>query len=291
MGWVSELARQGKTLVAKFSQVQPELEALAASGRYPNRSAAFYTDPQGKGPVLRHVGFLGAVPPEVKGLAPIRFSSEQFTSIDFQEEITMPEKTFKEQFVEFFGELLGKKQDAPTFSEGQVKDLISGAVGEVRKEFTEQIKSLKDENKSLRDQIGANSASSLKAKAVTFVERMKAAGKWLPAWDRQGVPAILENLAVSGQTVKFGEAGKETEVNAFDQMCAFYEGLAQVVPTDPVMGKHKTSSGKVIHFNESKGVALDVASVALNERAEQIAKDQKISFAEALPLAAQELSA
>jgi hypothetical protein len=86
MGWVSALRKEGRVLKAKFEQVQPELESQIVNGRFPNRSAAFYTDPQGKGLVLRHVGFLGATPPTVKGLAPIRFSHTAFV------EITLPKE-------------------------------------------------------------------------------------------------------------------------------------------------------------------------------------------------------
>ncbi len=86
MGWVKELRAEGGRLLARFEKVHPALESSVQEGRYPNRSAAFYLDPEGKGPMLRHVGFLGATPPEIKGLAPIRFSDERFVAIEFQEE-------------------------------------------------------------------------------------------------------------------------------------------------------------------------------------------------------------
>ena len=85
MGWVKELREEGGKLLARFENVHPALESLVAEGRYPNRSAAFYLNPQGNGPVLRHVGFLGAMPPEVKSLAPVQFSEGRFLAIEFQE--------------------------------------------------------------------------------------------------------------------------------------------------------------------------------------------------------------
>ncbi len=295
MGWVESLARQGKTLVAKFSQVQPELEAQVKNGRFPNRSAAFYTDPQGKGPVLRHVGFLGAMPPEVKGLTPIKFSSEQFTSIDFQEEKQMPEKTFSEQFKEAFRELLGMKPAEPTFAEGQVSKMVSDAVKEatteLTKQFGEQTKALTTQITNLTTQLSSNDTAAKKAKAVAFVEKLKAAGKWLPAWTAAGVPAVLEQLAVSGATVKFGEAGKETEMSAFDQMCAFYEGLPAQVPGGDITGRRKSASGKVVPFNEAKGVDLDMDSVAFDERVKQIAAEKHIGYVDAFNIAVSEQSA
>jgi hypothetical protein len=88
-GWVQALKLDGDLLKAQFKQVTPDLEAKAREGRFPNRSAAFYRDPKGSGPVLRHVGFLGATPPEVKGLEPIQFSDGDFLTIEFTEDGTM----------------------------------------------------------------------------------------------------------------------------------------------------------------------------------------------------------
>jgi hypothetical protein len=88
-GWVKDLVLDGDVLKAKFKQATPQLEAAARDGRFPNRSAAFYFDPKGSGPVLRHVGFLGGTPPAVKGLAPIRFSSTEFVSFDEGENKSM----------------------------------------------------------------------------------------------------------------------------------------------------------------------------------------------------------
>jgi hypothetical protein len=85
MGWAAEFKREGDRLLMRAENVQPELRAHVASGRFPNRSIALYTNPKGTGPAVRHIGFLGATPPEVKGLAPIRFSSSQFVEIEFKE--------------------------------------------------------------------------------------------------------------------------------------------------------------------------------------------------------------
>jgi hypothetical protein len=85
-GWVCALERVGDTLRARFTQVSEELESSVKNGRFPNRSAAFYVNPKGNGPALRHVGFLGATPPEVKGLEPINFSDADFVDIEFSEE-------------------------------------------------------------------------------------------------------------------------------------------------------------------------------------------------------------
>ena len=76
-GWVSKLKRVGKSLFAKFRDVTDELKELVRAGRYKKISVALYPDLDGKGLYLRHVGFLGAQPPQVKGLEPVRLNEDE----------------------------------------------------------------------------------------------------------------------------------------------------------------------------------------------------------------------
>jgi len=80
-GWVKELKKIGNTLYAKFKDVVPEFEDLVKRGLFKKRSVAFYPDGS-----IRHVGFLGAVPPAVKGLADLNFTEgEKTMSFEFFE--------------------------------------------------------------------------------------------------------------------------------------------------------------------------------------------------------------
>ncbi|MBS4012429.1 MAG: hypothetical protein KGZ97_01545 [Bacteroidetes bacterium] len=72
--WVESLKKDGETLLAKFTQIDPEFEQLIKEGRYKKVSIALYPDM-----MLRHIGFLGAIPPAVKGLKDSEFNgSESF---------------------------------------------------------------------------------------------------------------------------------------------------------------------------------------------------------------------
>lgn len=81
-GWVKAVravARSGKrVLQARLGQVVPAFADMVAAGRYKKRSASFYPDGR-----LRHVGFLGAMPPAVKGLADLAFADDD-GSIGFE---------------------------------------------------------------------------------------------------------------------------------------------------------------------------------------------------------------
>ncbi len=65
-GWIAAVKRIGDTLYAQCEQIVPEFAEMVRKGLYSNRSVALdYTE---QGWWLRHLGFLGAVPPAVKGL-------------------------------------------------------------------------------------------------------------------------------------------------------------------------------------------------------------------------------
>ncbi len=82
--WVEQLKRDGERLLAKFNQLDPEFEQLIRDGKYKKVSIALYPDM-----MLRHVGYLGAVPPAVKGLKDTNFNSDEaFVELMFEEHLT-----------------------------------------------------------------------------------------------------------------------------------------------------------------------------------------------------------
>lgn len=82
-GWVEGLKREGKILFAKAKDVMPEFAEMVKKGTYKKRSISLYPDM-----TLRHIGFLGGMPPAIKGLADIQFKSgEQATTYEFEESV------------------------------------------------------------------------------------------------------------------------------------------------------------------------------------------------------------
>lgn len=73
-GWVKALRLDGDTLQALPGEVEPQFAEMVRQGRYKKVSVKFQLADSGL--VLRHVGFLGAVPPAVKGLRSARFASQ-----------------------------------------------------------------------------------------------------------------------------------------------------------------------------------------------------------------------
>jgi hypothetical protein len=67
-GWVERLARHGNKLMAKLKEMSPEFIDEIGKGLFKRVSIALYPNK-----MLRHLGFLGAVPPAVKGLRSAKF--------------------------------------------------------------------------------------------------------------------------------------------------------------------------------------------------------------------------
>lgn len=91
-GWVDGLAVKGDRLVAKPADLDAAFSDLVREKKFRKVSAAFYPPNSPNNPTpgsyyLRHVGFLGASAPAVKGLKPIEFADDEvvieFDDIEF----------------------------------------------------------------------------------------------------------------------------------------------------------------------------------------------------------------
>lgn len=77
-GWITSVTADRTGLHAEADQLNPEFAEAVRAGRYKKISVALYGPTHPNNPsddwYLRHVGFLGAQPPVVKGLAQAQFS-------------------------------------------------------------------------------------------------------------------------------------------------------------------------------------------------------------------------
>ncbi len=91
-GWVKSLSFAEGSLLAEPDQIEVAFAEAVEAGRYKKISASFYLPNSSSNPVpgsyyLRHVGFLGAQVPAVKGLKPIEFagSEKDCVTVEFAE--------------------------------------------------------------------------------------------------------------------------------------------------------------------------------------------------------------
>jgi len=91
-GWVHGLQQDGASLQARLDQVDSKFAEAVRDGKYKKVSASFYKPDSPNNPVggvyyLRHVGFLGAQPPSLKGLQPVELgeAGDDAVTIEFGE--------------------------------------------------------------------------------------------------------------------------------------------------------------------------------------------------------------
>ena len=87
-GWITGMAFGEDGLTANPDQVDADFEEMVEKGRFKKVSASFYQPDSPNNPVpgvyyLRHVGFLGAQPPAIKGLKDIEFKEDEEGVVEF----------------------------------------------------------------------------------------------------------------------------------------------------------------------------------------------------------------
>jgi hypothetical protein len=299
VGWVESLKRMGDVMLAKLKQVAPEFEQMVRQGRFKKRSISFYKAPELQ---LRHVGFLGALPPEVKGLADVRLASfrdgdREVRAIEFkEEEKEMTLEEMRTAITDAFKSVFGDKKPA-TFSEDDVKRISQEAVTAATKPLTDKLSEVSTQFSDLKKSIESGERTrSVTVQAESAISKLKADGKWIPAFDKMGAPQIFAELAKSDVKVEFGEGDKKTQKPIIEVFSDFLAGLPKIVPAGEI-ARGATSArkgGNLVQFNEPhsrSGAVVDQDSVELAEMAQQLANKEKIPYGEALIRARRELLA
>ena len=88
-GWIKSARTFAGKLLVKAHQLNKDFVDAVKQGAYKKVSLSLYDDDKGKR--IRHCGFLGAMPPAIKGLQPVSFaSSDKYKS--YTEEFAMADK-------------------------------------------------------------------------------------------------------------------------------------------------------------------------------------------------------
>jgi hypothetical protein len=285
-GWVDRLAVRGDLLLAKERQVDPQFNEMRQAGRYKKRSASFYTGADGKISGLRHVGYLGAMPPEVKGLQDVQFddNGRKFIEVDFGEEEEQMEKSIADQVKEYFAGLLGVGTPK-TFSEADVTALVTSAVNTAVTAAVEPLKAqLATQTASFAERSGKLAEAELKTKAQEAIARLKQKGKWVPAFSKMGAELLFAELAGLSNTVEFGEGDAKKTLSPLQVLENFMEGLPAVVPTGTRFTPQAADHATTVDYGEK----ANPNSVQLHALASKRASEKSISYGEALTQVAQE---
>ncbi len=186
-GWVEGVKRVGDLLVAKLKQVEPQFAELVTAGRYKKRSASFYADGS-----LRHIGFLGAAPPAIKGLKDFAFN-EDAEFEEYQQPIT---EENDEMTKEEFEKKLKEEQQKTAAALKQAADF-------------------KEELATSNANFSAATTASRKKAITDFIEAGIKEGKLLPAWKDQGLAEFMTALEENEGEYEFNEGKKQSPATFF----------------------------------------------------------------------------
>lgn len=284
--WVSAVRRVGDRLQAMFKDAVPDFEQAVKDRRFPKRSVSLYKT--GTGWMLRHVGFLGAQPPQVRGLREIKFEAEdtKSVSIDFEESgmADVNEQTIVDKlWAKLKGEKPAETAVAATFTEAQAKQIATDAVAAAIKPIQDELAA----QKATFAESQKNSASAdVKTRVANAIAKLKAAGRWVPAFDKLGVPVLFAELADTTETVEFGEAdkdGKIAKATPLDLFVTFMEQHQKIVPNSAVYTGQRAGTVAEMPKGVNPGrMTVDSNSIQFDDavKAKQKA-DPKISYFDA----------
>lgn len=232
-GWIQQFRRQGSTLQARASRVADEFADLVKRGLYKNRSISFNSDG-----TFRHVGFLGAAAPAVKGLEDIQFADKgEFYTMDTTENVQTDQAAAQEQAVEAQAEEVKKAQpeaaadvapqssraDAAPKSEPEVSlsDLESQ-----QKQFQDTVKALESRIKVLENDLNAAQEKNRQAEFAAYADELIREGRLNPV-AKAPLLNTMEGMFASDQA---NFASPENSV-----LNSFKSFLNMALPKNPVL--------------------------------------------------------
>lgn len=302
-GWVQALSfsedAAAPGIYATPAQVNPDFADMVAAGAFKKISAAFFSPTAPGNPVpgsyyLRHVGFLGAQPPAVKGLRNPSFADSEEGVVTFSEWDDVQNASLWRNLREW---LIGKfsLEDADRVVPGySVQSLERSAETEhqaamktpginfaaftpANQESTvsltpEQIAALQLENTRLQEQVATTAAATAAAAAaalhtshVEFCEGLVSAGQLLPAQTAM-VVATLNHLAKPSDVVEFGEGDAKGPLA--DSLKAWLKALPPQINLGAVATTVRAAAESgTVAFAAPAGFSVEPMALALHAKA------------------------
>lgn len=311
-GWVKSLAVQDGALEAEPAQLDPEFAELVAKGRFKKISASFYRPDSPSNPVpgvfyLRHVGFLGAQPPAVKGLKAVEFGEADEGVVEFADWADLQNaglwRRMRDWLIDQFGldtadkvvpayEVSSLEDEArretdspqPSFSEAPAGASSAQPVQEESHAVTPEEKAaLEAENAQLKQRLAEAEAAQKSAAAaqrhaahVSFAEGLIGDGKLAPK-HKDAVIAFLD-FAETDTPLEFGEGDGKTTLSAAFK--GFLSDMPKVVDFGEQATKDRAgdqSAADTADFGEN----VDQERVALDRQIRQYMKQHQVDYATA----------
>ena len=301
-GWVKGLAFADGALDAQPDQVDAAFAEMVAAGRFKKISASFYAPDAPANPVpgvyyLRHVGFLGAVAPAVKGLRNPSFAADESGVIEFGDWDDQTNaglwRSMRDWLLAKFGQAdadaaippwsvssletsAAQPEEDDGGSDNAPLTAFKESIHQENQVTPEQKAALEAENAALRARVAegeardkASAAAARHAAHAAFAEPLVAAGQLLPAQKDVAV-ALLDFVAGQEATVDFGEGDqKKPLVDAFKEFLqavpkqleygefARRDAAGNAIPEDG-----SAIAAKAVEFQEAEAKAGRSVSIA-----------------------------
>lgn len=240
-GWVSGLAVEGDTLVATPDKVEPTFAEMVSEGRFPKVSARFYPPEHPANPkpgawYLKHIGFLGAHAPGIKGLGTVQFADgadEGAVTLDFsshEQEAALADKEKEVSFAERVAALNAREAEI-----------------------------------AAREKADAEKAAKARHEAhVSFAEGLVSKALLAPV-GKDLVVGLLDHFDATAM-VSFGEAGEMAPADAFRKL---FDGATPLVSFGE-HGKKPEEQKTYVSFAAPAGYDVDPEAAALHAAATAI---------------------
>lgn len=286
-GWVKSLAVRAEGLLALPHQVDANFAELVDAGRYKKISASFYLPDAPNNPVpgvyyLRHVGFLGAQPPAVKGLEAVAFADDPDSDVvEFSDWGMEADASLWRRLRDFLLTRFGQETADQVVPDWQIESIREAARQDAENDSAprvafadptvspthppheenpavtpEQAAALEAENAQLKQQLAAAEADKQKQAAaqrhadnVAYAEQLIGSGRLAPK-HKDAVVAFLD-FSEADTALEFGEGDvKQPLASAFK---SFLGDLPKVVEFGEHATKDKATGTQesVAEFGES----------------------------------------
>jgi hypothetical protein len=295
-GWARTLSFSDGVLIAMPDQVDTAFAEMVNAGRFKKISASFYEPDSSSNPTpgqyyLRHIGFLGAQPPAVKGLKSASFADAEQGVVEFAEVTPWTMESLKTLMRNIREWIISKGSidEADSVMPAYLIDTIQAApeANAIAAAYTEHqpendmltkeqeaaAAKLKADQEDLarreaefaerEARIKATEEVSRRAEIAAFVGNLVTAGQLLPR-DQAGLVAYMSGPNEAG-VIEFGEGDDKKSAQPTEWLRTFLQGLPKQVdfkertPADDKpavdINDPKAIAEKAVAFQESEAAA------------------------------------
>ncbi|MHB1273623.1 MAG: hypothetical protein ACYCZD_12815 [Rhodanobacter sp.] len=303
-GWAKSLSVEGDTLYAVPDQVDAQFAEMVNAGRFKKISSSVYLPDSPGNPkpgqlYLRHIGFLGAAAPAVKGLKAASFAATDVTFVEFSAPMPMPMSGFGATLARMFrtlrthlastsgadlGSILPDSdiESLETIPDDETAEAAAFAAhittaehtmsketeqaaadfAEQKRKVDEQATALAAREKSLAER----ETKAHREDAVSFTEQLVTDGKLLPR-DKAAIVELLLAMPPATAPLSFAEGEATVTKPGADVLRGFLTGLPKRIAYGREISADRHDSEAAASFAAPANMQVDPQRLELLAKA------------------------